>query len=112
MLLKEILSKKSNVRSIITNLGISFHRKPISWSDLKTSDVEVGELTYELDNNNLNIDILNFQEVYDDNDPKPSDNFNSQQPLSEVFAIEDDSGFFIIDTQGYDYARLIAKLED
>ena len=115
MLLNEIIDL-NKIESLIETLsvsnmetnGIKFYRKPNSWSDLKSSDITISEFKEKF----KNINVLSFKDIYDNEYPKPLDLFSKSNTLDKIFAIKSNKGFFVIDPQGYDYARLIAKLKE
>lgn len=108
--LKNKLSETKSLGSIIQSLGIKFKRKPSSWNDITPSDVEAGEFTYELEENRQDITILKMEDVYGKNN-SPLDDFESKSALPTIFAIDRGNSLYIIKTEGYNYARYIARLD-
>jgi hypothetical protein len=105
-----ILDPKKASSSLVWNaIGRSFNRKPetLEDADKPRYTVRFNLLSKELQEFIKKLDIYDADEIFD------GELYNDfKNPTDQFFIVKDKGRYFLINTEGYEYARYVARLEN
>jgi hypothetical protein len=85
----------------------SISRKPTSWREIKKIDVD--SAPSDVQDFIMHLEEYDAKIVFGKNNPQIYDDF-LQADLPQWFLLKTRQGFFIINTEGYDYVRYAVKV--